>query len=105
MKFFDITPELIEKAHWRYERLIRENTNKRIALILKYAGYSVADLACFLEVDEDTIIRYMKDFSKMPIKKLVLLGRLCNVRMDYFPDMWLWHNRLIDDMKIPETDA
>ena len=104
MTFFNITPEFIEKAHRRYNNIIRHSTNKRIKVILKYAGYTVEDLAVLLEVDVETAKRYMKDFTKMPLKEIWLLGRACNVWLDCFPQMAFWHDTLINDMKIPESD-
>lgn len=104
MTLFNITPEFIKKAHNRYNLFMRQSTNERIRTVLDYAGYTIEELAVLLDLDIEILQEYMKDFTKMPLKKLWLLGRVCNVKLDCFPQMVIWHDVLIDDMKIPETD-
>ncbi|MCM1323886.1 MAG: hypothetical protein NC218_06970 [Acetobacter sp.] len=100
-----ITPDFIKKAHWYYEYFMRKDTNERIRLLLEYCGYSMTDLALLLDVEEADVECYLVDFTKMPLQKMWLLGRVCNVAIDCFPDMWLWHNRMVDQLNLPETDA
>lgn len=103
MPVFKLTPEFIEKAHKRYI-MVRKMVNERAELALKYADYSPEDLAALWEVDMETVKRYMKDFTKVPPRKLWLLGRACNVWVDYFPKTMFWEDLMIKYMDIPETD-
>ncbi len=102
MPMIEITPELIEKNHWRYQQTIRKITNERITEILKYANFDAADLAVFLNIDIKTAKRYMKDFTRMPVKKIWLLSRLLNVRLDCFSDIGSWQNLIIDNIAPPK---
>jgi len=104
MATFNLTPEFIEKAHKRYNTMVRKMVNDRFKLIIKYADYSPEDLAALWEVDMETVKRYMKDFTKVPLRKIWLLGRACNVWVDFFPKTMFWEGQLIKDMDIPETD-
>lgn len=97
MPIIEVTPEVIEKNHWRYQKTIHKTTNERINKILKYGNFTAHDLATLLDVDLKTASRYMQDYTKMPLKKSWLLGQLLNVRLDCFPNMYWWHNITIDN--------
>lgn len=105
MPIINITPELIEKNHWRYHTMIRPNTGERINKIMEYGKFTCEDLAVLLEVDIRTARRYMKDYTRMPVRKIWLLSRLLNVTMDCFPDMGWWQDHIIKDIELPQTDA
>ncbi|MBO5038054.1 MAG: helix-turn-helix transcriptional regulator [Alphaproteobacteria bacterium] len=86
MKFFDFSPEVTARRKWVYKNLVRKNMKERFGAILKYAGYTVDDLACLLNRSPKTIERYVHDCTKIPIDELLLIALLCNVRIDCFPD-------------------
>lgn len=94
---YDASPEVAEKRRQTYKNLVRKSMNERFRAILKYAGYTVEDLAWLLEETPETIKKYMKDCSLIPIDKLWLIALLCNVRIDCFPNTAFYfeleHNR------------
>lgn len=74
MRFYEISTEVAEKRRWRYKYLVRPDMRKRFKAILSYAGYTVDDLACLLEVLPETIEKYIQDCTKIPIDDLWLIA-------------------------------
>lgn len=101
---FELTPEFIEKAHWRYDKLVHKMTNERIEVILKYAKYDIEELATLFNVDVDTMKCYMKDFTLIPVPKLWILAGILNVWIDCFSHVAFWENLMLDEVNLPETD-
>lgn len=102
MPLIKITPELIEKNHWRYQQMIHKNTNQRINKIINYSRFDIEDLALLLNVDIKTVKRYARDYTKMPLNKSWLLSQILNVRLDCFSDIARWQNQIIDTL--PHTE-
>lgn len=105
MPIINITPELIKKNHWRYQSTIRKATNERINTIMQYGKFTCEDVANLCGVSLSTAKRYMKDYTRMPIRKIWLLSRLLNVKIDCFSDIDWWQNYLIQNLDLPQTDA
>ncbi len=102
MPLIQLTPELIEKNHWRYQNIIHKKTNTRIRKIIKYSRLDIDDLALLLDVSPITFKHYMQDYTQMPLKKIWLLGQILNVSLDCFPDIGWWHDYLLTELPDPK---
>lgn len=86
MDLYDVSPDVAEKRKWTYKNIVQKSMNERFRAILEYAGYTAEDLAWLLEETPETIEKYMRDCSKIPIDDLWLIALFCNVQIDCFPD-------------------